>query len=289
MMQEAGSMRTRTLPVYSKLADEAEAPPEVAARLPLNPDGTRWRLSQHQVETYKALTSSEYDVIFNTAMTGDGKSLAAYLRTLVSGRPVLAMYPTNELARDQQTQLDGSKKRRQQRRGADEPGHLPLPGAVLLHAQRRCAGRHTDVYYRLSNKTIEDSYETARAHLKQTYWDVLGISTGRALNDYLELMKGARQIAEEAQSFRGGSPFECGVIDLSEAGADSVKRYGLLTLAANADLDWLEPDEFKGQVAQRGAAFSSTAIEQMAGWFRFRGFSEARRAVTILLRDAVGA
>jgi len=44
-------------------------------------------------------------MVFNTAMTGDGKSLAAYLPTLVSGRPVLAMYPTNELARDQETQL----------------------------------------------------------------------------------------------------------------------------------------------------------------------------------------
>jgi len=38
-------------------------------------------------------------------MTGDGKSLAAYLPALVSGHPVLAMYPTNELARDQETQL----------------------------------------------------------------------------------------------------------------------------------------------------------------------------------------
>jgi len=621
-------MWIRTLPVYSKLADESDVPSEVAERLPAG-----WRLSQHQVETYKALTGGEYDVVFNTAMTGDGKSLAAYLPTLVSGRPVLAMYPTNELARDQETQLDGSKKQWRceevritpmsaarleaivaegtygrkaavirhlvgnndvvltnpdifhylaqffYTRKDDAPDMLfsrkivdlfdlfvydefhifqtPQVVAVLnalllvrevggaitpkrflflsatpdpllqdylakagfrprfiqpeaegwyqhtfapvdraawrpivqatdihfwktggdyraeewvaehCHSERVChserseeslllgffhrhrpgakgaiivnsvatahrlfvllrpvfeaeglcvslntgftgetlkraslgadlligtstvdvgvdfrinflvfesrdagtflqrlgrLGRHTDdgrghafeafeahalvpnfvserlfegksneppllpdaanvtraalseairkaypqpvsfesyarrwgwvqsahVYYRLSNKTIKDSYETARAHLKQTYWDVLGISTGRALSDYLELMKGARQIAEEAQSFRGGSPFECGVIDLSEAGADSVKRYDLLTLAANADLDWLEPDEFKRQVAQRGAAFSPTAIEQMAGWFYFRGFNDTRRAVTILLRDAVG-
>jgi len=93
-------MWIRTLPVYSKLADESDVPSEVAERLPAG-----WRLSQHQVETYKALTGGEYDVVFNTAMTGDGKSLAAYLPTLVSGHPVLAMYPTNELARDQETQL----------------------------------------------------------------------------------------------------------------------------------------------------------------------------------------
>jgi len=626
-------MQIRTLPVYSKLADEADMPPEVAARLPLNPDGTRWRLSQHQVETYKALTGGEYDVVFNTAMTGDGKSLAAYLRTLVSGRPVLAMYPTNELARDQEAQLDGSKKQwhcEQVRvtpmsaahleaivaagtysRKADVIKHLAGNNEVVLtnpdifhylaqffytrkgdapdmlfsrkivelfdlfvfdefhifqtpqvvavlnalllvreiggattpkrflflsatpdpllqdyltkagfrsrfiqpevegwyqhtlasvdqttwrpivqatgvhfwkmggdyraeewvaehcHSERVChseqseestlldffrrhrpgakgaiivnsvatahrlfallkpvfeaeglcvslntgftgetlkrasleadlligtstvdvgvdfrinflvfesrdagtflqrlgrLGRHTDdgrghafeafeahalvpnfvgerlfkgkgdeqpllpeatevtraalsqaiytaypqpasfqsyarrwgwvqsahVYYKLSNKTIKDSYETARAHLKQTYWDVLDISTGRALNDYLELMKGARQIAEEAQSFRGGSPFECGVIDPFEAGADSVKRYGLLTLVVNASLDWLDPDEFKREVARRAAPLSTTAIKQMAGWFWFQGFNDTRRAMTILLRDAVG-
>jgi hypothetical protein len=105
------------------------------------------------------------------------------------------------------------------------------------------------------SKTIKDSYETARAHLKQAYWDVLGVSTGRALSAYLDLMKNAKQIAEEAQSFRGGSPFECGVIDVSEAGADGVKRYGLLTLAANADLDWLGLDEFKREAAGRAASY----------------------------------
>lgn len=63
-------MKVKTLPVYSKLADEM--PPELAKKSP-------WQLSQHQVDTYRALTSGDYDVIFNTAMTGDGKSLAGYL------------------------------------------------------------------------------------------------------------------------------------------------------------------------------------------------------------------
>ncbi len=96
-------MWIRTLPVYSKLAEPETVPPEVAVRLP---EG--WRLSQHQVETYRALTEGDTEVIFNTAMTGDGKSLAAYLPTLTSGRSVLAMYPTNELIRDQYLQLTSS-------------------------------------------------------------------------------------------------------------------------------------------------------------------------------------
>lgn len=607
-------MKITTLPVYSKLADEADIPPEVRAKLP---DG--WRLSQHQVETYKALTSGDYDVVFNTAMTGDGKSLAAYLRTLVSGQSVMAMYPTNELARDQEAQMDGMRKQWQREeirvkpmsairlesimaegmysRKADVIRHLadnndilltnpdifhylaqffytrkddapdmlfsrkivdlfdlfvfdefhifqtpqvvavlnalllvrevspvkrflflsatpdrllqeyltkagfrlkviepetengylhttnsvngaqwrPIvqasdiqfwktsgdyraeewvaehledvllsffrrhrpgaKGAIIVNsvatAHRLVAklkpvfeaeglhvslntgftgetlkrasleadlligtatidvgvdfrinflvfesrdagtflqrlgrlGRHIDdgrghafeafeahalvpnfvgerlfegkgdagallpnsvdvtraelskaicsaypppvafksyarewgwiqsahVYYKLSSKTVRDSYETARAHLKQYYWDTFGISTARALRNYLDLQTEAKQIVEEAQSFRGGSPFECGVIDAAETGADGVKRYSLLTMAANADLDWLGPDEFSREARQRGATLSSTAVDEMAGWFRFRQFSEARRPVTILLRDAVGA
>jgi CRISPR-associated endonuclease/helicase Cas3 len=42
------------------------------------PEG--WTLSWHQAETFKALSDPNVDVVFNTAMTGDGKSLAAYLR-----------------------------------------------------------------------------------------------------------------------------------------------------------------------------------------------------------------
>jgi CRISPR-associated endonuclease/helicase Cas3 len=64
------------------------------------------------VETYKALTTGDADVIFNTAMTGDGKSLAGQLPSLLHGwrAPMMAMYPTNELIRDQKRQLDGSQQ-----------------------------------------------------------------------------------------------------------------------------------------------------------------------------------
>lgn len=89
-------MRIKTLPVYSKLA--TNIPPKLA-------DKSLWQLSQHQVETYQALTGGEYDVIFNTAMTGDGKSLAAFLRALQDDDHVIAMYPTNELIEDQATKI----------------------------------------------------------------------------------------------------------------------------------------------------------------------------------------
>lgn len=98
-------MKIKTLPVYSKLADEKEVQSlGLWEKLPIKPDGSRWQLSQHQVETYRALTEGDADVIFNTAMTGDGKSLAGQLPALAQGGltyPVLAMYPTNELIEDQ--------------------------------------------------------------------------------------------------------------------------------------------------------------------------------------------
>ena len=59
------------------------------------------RLLRHQAETWEAFNDANVDVIFNTAMTGDGKSLAAYLPVFKDGKAAIAMYPTNELIQDQ--------------------------------------------------------------------------------------------------------------------------------------------------------------------------------------------
>lgn len=104
------TMKIKLLPVYSKLAAEAEIPSALCARLPAG-----MRLSQHQVETYRALTEGAAQVVFNTAMTGDGKSLAAQLPILVEQEgwkyPTLAMYPTNELIEDQMAHLETTIQR----------------------------------------------------------------------------------------------------------------------------------------------------------------------------------
>lgn len=63
------------------------------------------RLLTHQVDTLNAFNDADVDVIINTAMTGDGKSLAAYLAALCDGKSVVAMYPTNELIVDQYAAL----------------------------------------------------------------------------------------------------------------------------------------------------------------------------------------
>ena len=85
----------KVLPVYSRLSQSdpiADMPTELSLR-------------EHQVKTFDAIRDPNIDVVFNTAMTGDGKSLAAYLPALVNNRRVLAMYPTNELILDQREQI----------------------------------------------------------------------------------------------------------------------------------------------------------------------------------------
>lgn len=66
---------------------------------------TGWTLAQHQVETLNALQDPKVDVVFNSAMTGDGKSLAAYLEVLQGQFCALGLYPTNALAQDQEIQI----------------------------------------------------------------------------------------------------------------------------------------------------------------------------------------
>lgn len=114
-------MWVKTLPVYSKLANVAKVPPKIAEKLPRD-----WQLSEHQVETYQALTQDDAIVIFNIAMTGDGKSLAAYLPTLVDNHHAFGMYPTIELLRDQARQFEGYC-----RDFRCQTAYLPLWGAEI--------------------------------------------------------------------------------------------------------------------------------------------------------------
>ena len=85
----------KVLPVYSRLSQS-----EPIAGVP-----TEVSLREHQVKTFDAIRNPDVDVVFNTAMTGDGKSLAAYLPALTQGKAILAMYPTNELIKDQERQV----------------------------------------------------------------------------------------------------------------------------------------------------------------------------------------
>ncbi len=87
-----------------------------------------WKLAWHQVETLLALRDPDVDVVFNTAMTGDGKSLAAQLEVLQGNTCAIALYPTNELARDQESQ---TKNYVEKFKLDNEPRVTQLSGALL--------------------------------------------------------------------------------------------------------------------------------------------------------------
>src|SRR5579884_1548034 len=93
------SIRLGVMPVYS----EEHSDPRYQIGLT--------RLLRHQVETWEAINDARVDVVFNTAMTGDGKSLAAYLPVFKNSKAAIAMYQTNELIQDQFRALPGYEER----------------------------------------------------------------------------------------------------------------------------------------------------------------------------------
>ena len=102
----------RILPVYSEQHQEKIG---------------NMQLHKHQVETWEAFQDATVDVIFNVAMTGDGKSVSGFLPVFKDGKHVVAMYPTNELIRDQLQALP----RYEQRLGITLPRHQSMDSAKI--------------------------------------------------------------------------------------------------------------------------------------------------------------
>lgn len=88
-------------------------------------------LSLHQAKTCAAVRDGTSDIIFNTAATGDGKSLAAYLPGLLDRNfRIVGLYPTIELVEDQ----DRSHRDQQDKDGKIAKGWHSLFG---LNADKR--------------------------------------------------------------------------------------------------------------------------------------------------------
>ena len=136
-------------PVYSCPAEDI--PPEI--KLPEN-----WKLSWHQLETWKALQNEGIDVIINSAMTGDGKSLAGYLDAMQGEKPdqsmrfPLGLYPTNELARDQESQIQSYITQFQPN---NHPCLTRLSGATLeMYAESEGKNKASAILTRIENSDI---------------------------------------------------------------------------------------------------------------------------------------
>jgi CRISPR-associated endonuclease/helicase Cas3 len=130
-------------PVYSSPADEI--PQDIHL-----PEG--WSLVWHQLETLKALRDPAIDVVINIAMTGDGKSLAAQLEVLQGNVCAIALYPTNELARDQESQTRHYIEIFQP---ANDPRVTRLSGAELeIYAENESISKFAAISTRTSQSEV---------------------------------------------------------------------------------------------------------------------------------------
>src|SRR5258708_27648572 len=66
-----------------------------------------WRLMAHQANTIRVAQTGDAAIIVNEARTGDGKTFAGQFPLFAYGWKTLTMYPTNELANDQQRSMKG--------------------------------------------------------------------------------------------------------------------------------------------------------------------------------------
>jgi CRISPR-associated endonuclease/helicase Cas3 len=64
-----------------------------------------WHLFSHQLEILEAVRNPNIDVIYYYGISNSGKSLASYLDTLQGGIRALGVYPTEELAEQEKSQI----------------------------------------------------------------------------------------------------------------------------------------------------------------------------------------
>ena len=96
-------MKIKLLSTWSEFATESEVAPGI-------------RLTTHQRDVWSAICNPEIQIVFDTALTGDGKTLAGLLPAVKERRSLdkgLFAYPTNELIRDQVRQFGEWGKRLQ--------------------------------------------------------------------------------------------------------------------------------------------------------------------------------
>ena len=253
-------MNVQTFPVYSKLVDPTIYPAAVAAQLPVG-----WRLSEHQLATYEALHSGQYDVVINTAMTGDGKSLAAYLPTLLNKTPMMGMYPTKELARDQEWQL---RREKQMWHSPLQVGNLSadvLDGLVAANTHQRRGSALEDL---LKNNPIVLTNPDIFHYITQFHYTVQGQAPDAVIGR--ALLNGFNQfVFDEFHIFQ--TPQIVAVVNalllLRELTRNQPKRYLFLSATPDAQLmGYLEKAQMRVKLVEGAYRQESHDVPDLNAW-----------------------
>ncbi len=143
------------------------------------------------------------------------------------------------------------------------------------------------VFSQLHKYVVRDTYSQALPNLRAHYWHTFNINIGQKWQEYNDLSEEAIQLVHEAQSFRGGSPWQCGIVDNTESGKGWVKPYNLLSLATNGDLRWIGREKFTDIAKKQWGGYIPFDVEGLVGWFEFHGFIPERRRITINLNHRI--
>ncbi|NJO85096.1 MAG: type I-D CRISPR-associated helicase Cas3' [Blastochloris sp.] len=166
----------------------------------------------------------------------------------------------------------------------------PAPARFDHYARRWGRFQPAKVYDTLKNARIRDSYADLRERLKKRYYHLTSSYMSTALRDWkAHHLAGTELLVAEAQSFRGGSPFDCGLIKQDEAATSEPLTYNLFWLLANAHLELLDQEAFRAALHQMGASDRPFQATFQAASFRWRGFRAQPEKVTVLLDPAVSA
>ena len=163
----------------------------------------------------------------------------------------------------------------------------PPPARFPTYARTWGWMQSVRVYSQLHKYVVRDTYSQSLPNLRAHYWYTFNINVGQKWQEYNELIAEVPQLVHEAQSFRGDSPWQCGIIDKTESGKGLVKTYNLLSLAANGDLRWIGREKFADITKQQWGGYIPFDVEKLAGWFEFHGFIPEQRKITIDLNHRI--
>jgi CRISPR-associated endonuclease/helicase Cas3 len=131
---------------------------------------------------------------------------------------------------------------------------------------------------------VKSQYEAMLTKLVQRYAATSRVNMKQQVGKYVALAKEQPKLLEEATTFRGGSYFTCGVLDLTETGADQVKTYDLFALIANADIETCSEEDFWTTVERYGMPPNPIRRQEPLAFFRLRGFRPERTNFCVKLQ-----
>jgi CRISPR-associated endonuclease/helicase Cas3 len=138
----------------------------------------------------------------------------------------------------------------------------------------------------------KETFAATIERLQPRYKALLNTSPSKAMHDWRNARKTDDELPIiEAQSFRGGSPFTCGVLQQNGAGNDEIVTYDLFPLLANFQLEPLDKQTFLAAVRRLGEndrPYTRTPARQVAYFRRLRQF-DAFQDVTVVLSPAIAA